>query len=96
MNKNADISKYKYFGYCIGFDRKEAFSHPSGGFCNNVIVFGIDMSSSIQVDNKKNDILILGKDPAQGLDGTASLTSVKFFSINFGATKTRFCLSFAL
>ena len=96
MNKNTDISKYKHFGYCIGFDRKEAFSHPSGGFCNNVIVFGIDMSSSIQVDNKKNDILILGKDPAQGLDGTASLTSVKLFSINFGATKTRFCLSFAL
>ena len=34
----------------------------------NVIIFGADMSSSVHTDNKKKDILILGKVPTQGLD----------------------------
>ena len=34
----------------------------------NVIIFGVDMSSSVHTDNKKKDILILGKVPTQGLD----------------------------
>ena len=37
LTKNADISKYQYSGYGIGFEVKGAFSHPSGGFCNNSI-----------------------------------------------------------
>ena len=32
LTKNADIEKYKYSGYGIGFDRKSSFSLPSGGF----------------------------------------------------------------
>ena len=54
--KNADVSKYKYFGYDIGFDGKGAFSHPSGGFGNNTVIFGVNMSSSIHVDSKKKKI----------------------------------------
>ena len=53
LTKNADISKYKYYGYGIGFDGKGAFSCPSGGFGNSVIIFGVDMSSSVHVDSKK-------------------------------------------
>ena len=34
------------------------------------------MSSSVHVDNKEKDILILGKDPTQGL-GEHSLTAEK-------------------
>ena len=34
------------------------------------------MSSSVYVDNKKKDILILGEGPTQGLDGT-TLTAEK-------------------
>ena len=42
----------KYFGYGIGFDRKIKF--PVGnGFGRNCIIFGVDMSSSVHVDNKK-------------------------------------------
>ena len=40
------------------------------------------MSSSVHVDNKKKDILILGKGPTQGLDGTI-LTAEKLYSLNF-------------
>ena len=39
------------------------------------------MSSYVQVDHKKKDILILGKNPTQGLDGT-TLTAEKLYLIN--------------
>ena len=41
------------------------FLHPDGETGKNVIIFGADMSSSVHVDNKKKDILILGKGPTQ-------------------------------
>ena len=70
LNKNADIDKYGYSGYGIGFDRRESFSSPSDGFGQNVLIFGVDMSSSSHIDNKKKDILILGKGSTQGLEYT--------------------------
>ena len=87
MTKNADIDKYKYSGYGIGFDRHGFFSHPSGGTGRNVIIFGVDMSSSTKIDNRKKDILILGKGPIQGLEHT--LTAEKMYSINFTVTKRK-------
>ena len=53
LTKNADIEKYGYSGYGIGFDRRSAFSFPSGGFGRSVLIFGVDMSSSAHIDNKK-------------------------------------------
>ena len=32
LTKNADIDKYRYSGYEIGFDRRGSFSFPGGGF----------------------------------------------------------------
>ena len=49
------------------------------------------MSSSVHVDNKKKEILILEKDPTQGLEHT--LTAEKTDSINFTVTKKEFCIS---
>ena len=46
LTKNADIEKYGYSGYGIGFDRRGSFSFPGGGFGQNVLIFGVDMSSS--------------------------------------------------
>ena len=86
-----DIEKYKYSGYSIGFDRRSSFSIPSGGFGQNVLIFVADMSSSIHFDNKKKDILVLGRGPTQGLEST--LTAEKMYSINFTVTKKKFCLS---
>ena len=51
LTKNADIDKYGYSGYGIGFDRRSSFSFPGGGFGSNVINFGVNMSSSAHVDN---------------------------------------------
>ena len=53
LTKNADIEKYGYSGFGIGFDRRSSFSFPSGGFGQNVLIFGADMSSSPHIDNKK-------------------------------------------
>ena len=86
LTKNADIDKYRYSGYGIGFDRRGSFSFPVGGFGQNVIVFGADMSSSIHIDNKGKDILVLGRGPTQEL-GENSLTAEKMYSINFTVTK---------
>ena len=46
LTKNADIDKYEYSRYGIGFDRKSSFSFPGGGFGPDIIIFGVDMSSS--------------------------------------------------
>ena len=92
LTKNADIDKYKYSGYVIGFDRLSSFSFPDSGFGWNVITFGADMNSSPHVDNKGKDILILEEGPPQGL-GENSLTAEKMYSINFTLTKKTFCLS---
>ena len=70
LTKNTDIDKYVYSGYGIGFDRRSTFSFPGGGFGQNVLIFGVDMSSSAHIDNKKKDILVLGKGPTQGLEHT--------------------------
>ena len=57
LTKNVDIDKYKYSGYGIGFDRKETFS-VGNGFGRYCIIFGVDMISSVHVDNKKKDFLV--------------------------------------
>ena len=49
------------------------------------------MSSSIHIDKEKKDILVLGRDPTQGLEST--LTAKKMYSINFTVTKNKYCLS---
>ena len=49
------------------------------------------MSSSTHIDNKKKDMLVLGRGPTQGLEST--LTAEKMYSINFTVIKNKFCLS---
>ena len=88
-----DIDKYKYSGYGTGFERKGNFPFPNGEFGCNVLIFGVDMSSSVHVDNKKKDILILGEGPTQVLDGV-TLTAEKMYSNIFAKSKNKFCLSF--
>ena len=58
LTKNTDIDKYGYSGYGIGFDRRGSFSFPGGGYGQNVLIFGVDMSFSAHIDNKKRHISI--------------------------------------
>ena len=49
------------------------------------------MSSSTKIDNRKKDILLLGKGPTQGLEHTLSVE--KMYLINFIENNKIFCLS---
>ena len=84
LTKNSDMNKYNYSGYGIGFDSKGSFSHPTGSFGTNAIIFGADMSSSTYCNNRTNNILVFAKDFIQRINGT---------TIYFSATKARFIIS---
>ena len=49
--KNADLDKYVYSGYGIGFDSHSEFALPDGNVDKNVIIFGVDMTSYIHADD---------------------------------------------
>ena len=68
----------------------QTFHFPCGGFGQNIKIFWADMNSSIHIDNKGKDILILGKGPTRGL-GEHLLTAEKMYSINFTLTEKKFC-----
>ena len=69
LTKHIDVDQYKYSGYGTGFDRKGFYS-IGDEIGRNVIIFGVDTISSSHIDNKKKDILILGKGPTQRLEHT--------------------------
>ena len=57
LPKNADIDKYKYSGYGIGFDRGDEFSFGNG-LGRNCVIFGAYLSSSSHANNKKKIIFL--------------------------------------
>ena len=90
--KNAGPNKYVHGGYGTGFDSCSEFSLTNGSVGRNAIIFGTDMSSSVQLDNKGKDFLILGKDPMQRLDDT-TLAADAQYSIIFSRSNRTFCFS---
>ena len=91
LTKNSDTNRYKYSGYGIGFDRHGRFSFPGTGLGRNVIMFRVDMGSSKKIDNRKKDVLILVKDPTEGLEHT--LRAEETYSINFTEPNKKLSLS---
>ena len=65
LTKNAGWDKYKYTGYSIGFDSCSEILLTDESYGKNGIIFGADMSSSVHVDNKGKDILIISEGPTQ-------------------------------
>ena len=60
LTKNADPDKYRYSGYCIGFNTHSQFLWSYSSWGKNIIS-GIDMSSSVHVKIIKKVSLVLGK-----------------------------------
>ena len=82
LTKISDLDKYKYTGYSIGLDSGAEFLFTDRSFVKNVIIFGADMSSYVHVDNKGEDILILGEGPTQGLDdATLTVEAINFITV---------------
>ena len=77
LTKNDDVDKYKYIGYRIGFDSRSGFLFTDGSFQKIVIISGANMSSSVHIDSKGKDILILDKGAAQGLGDTPLTAEAK-------------------
>ena len=89
ITKNADYSKNNYTGYGLCFDEGGEFGHTvrQGNFdrttdARNVIIFGVDMSSSIHATNRVNNIYVMGKEFIQGINDTA-IYEEKLFHNNF-------------
>ena len=92
VTKNSDLDKYKYTGYGIGYGSHSEFLFTDGSYGKNFIIFGAHVSSSVHVDNKWKDILILVEGPTQGLDGTTFTAKAKY-PISFTQSGKRFVLS---
>ena len=75
----------------MGFNSRSEFSFADGSIEKNVIIFGIDMSSCVHVDNTNKNISILSEGATQRLDDT-TLTAEAKFSINFTQARKRFVL----
>ena len=53
----------KFSGYGIKFNLRSKFPLLDSSMGKNVIIFEIDLSSSVHVDSKNKDILIFGEGP---------------------------------
>ena len=80
LAKNTDLGKRSYNLLPDNTTRK------------NVIIFGADVNSSVHIDNKGKDIIILGDRPTQELHNT-TLTAEAIYFINFAQSNQKFCLS---
>ena len=98
ITKNTDSFKNNYTGHGLCFDEGGEFGHTvkQGTFnrvtnAKNVIIFGVDTSSSIHTTNRANDIYVMGKEFIQGINDT-TIYAEKLFHNNF----TEFGIKFVL
>lgn len=63
-----------------------------GANVKDVIIFGGDMTSSVNIDDKNKDILILDEGPTDELDDTAIIAEAKY-SVNISNHRSKIHLS---
>ena len=78
LTNNAGLDKYKCTGYGIGFYTRSEFLFTDESFGKNFIIFGVDMSSSVHVNSKGKDILILCEGRTQELDDAILKVEAKY------------------
>ena len=86
ITENADTSKYNYKGYGMCFDERSQFGHTitEGGFAHtanarNVLIFGADMSFSVHVTKRANNIYFMGDVLTQGNHDTTIYAEKNFY-----------------
>ena len=65
--RNTIKSEFTYNGRRIAFDGEGSWSFRND-FARNVVIFGVDKGSLSHTDNGKNNFLVLGEDPTQGIN----------------------------
>ena len=78
---NNNPGKYKYSGYGIEFHSRSFSPLPDNTMGRNVIIFWADINSSVHIDNKGKDILILGEGPL-GLDDNTLTAEAKYLILH--------------
>ena len=56
LTKNTDQDKCSYWEYGTGLNSRSLFSIPNFDYGRNFVLFGVDKSSPVHIDNKKKDI----------------------------------------
>ena len=92
LTKNADPDKSKYSGYGLGFDSCSQFLWKDGSYGKNVTIFGVDNTSSVHIDSRNNNILVLGEGPIQALEDDTTTAEAKYL-IDFTELGKRLVLS---
>ena len=99
ITKNTDSSKNNYKGYGLCFDEGGEFGHTAkqGNFNRttndkNVIIFGVDTTSSVHATYRANNIYVMGRDFIQGVNDT-TIYAEKLFHNNFTEFGVKFILS---
>ena len=95
LTKNADLDKFKYSSNGVGFDSRSQFLWTDGSVEKNVIIFGVDNSSSVHVDHRNKNIVVLGEGPTQGLDNATIKAEAKY-PTNFYRVRKTICVKSAL
>ena len=93
MVKNGDKEKYAYSRYGITLVSASWWSFDNDT-ARNVIIFGVDNSSSSHSDNHKNNFLILDEGPTFGIN--ESFRSQKKVEYSFYYSKQKILFEFAL
>ena len=75
--RNGIKSKFTYNGWGIPFDWEGSWSF-NNDYARNVLIFGVDKSSSSCTDNLKNNVLVLGEGPTQGITDSTGVAERKF------------------
>ena len=88
IDRNSVKEKSVYSEYRIKFDNAGSWNFDN----ESAVIFGVDNSLSSHADNRKNNLLVLGKGSTYGINGSGD-SAVKNFSISFSKANTKFCLS---
>ena len=70
ITKNTNSSKNNYERYGLCFDEEGTFSKGNINNGRNVIIFGVHESSLVHVNNKANNIYVMGDLFVQGINNT--------------------------
>ena len=89
--KNNDKEKRVYSGSGITFDGACSWNFGND-FAKNVVIFVADNSSSSHANSCKNNFLLLGEGPSDGINGSFGSLE-KTFCIDFSKANAKCCLS---
>ena len=97
--KNTDYSKNNFTGYGVCFDEGDTFTHTirEGNFdhtttARNALIFGVDMSFSVNATNRANNIYVMGEALIQGISDTTIYAEKNLYR-NLTDTGKKFVLS---